>query len=276
MMTASELFSGENNKPGLNKCYYCGAFCDETHLSKYFVKDTFTNRDIVKYPQSKYVCVGCAESLGVGPDQMDMIDGSVKIRENARGMQPRMYSWFLTPMRRVAGTKAHISQWRNLLIDPPEPPFAIVLADSGQKQLIFRAPVALDNLFFSILLEDEYIEVIPKLLKDRISMCTPICAALGKPALLGDISFSSWSRFQEYYGEIESLEKWMGVRAQPLSRLAAWLSLSKEDAKYEYPGIEWGKVPSGTRGARRQKPDAAGYGKRDHQRRGSQVLFDIG
>jgi hypothetical protein len=275
-VTASELFAGRKHNHGDHNCYYCGASCDEQYKTADYVKDTFTNRDIVKYPQSKYVCIGCVESLGNGEDEMPYIDGTTKVRENARGMCPRMYSWILFPDHKLAGTKAHMKEWREILLNPPDPPFAIILAESGQKQLIFRAPIAMDKACFSILLEDEAIEVIPELLKERIEMCTPICAALGKPALEGDISFSSYTRYQEYYGEIESFEKWLAIRSEPLSRLAAWLSKSKEDAQNEYPNIECGKVSAGAGRTGGQKSGASGNGAVSNQGRGGQVLFDLG
>ena len=275
-MTASELFAGNKHNHGDHNCYYCGASCNEQYKTADCVKDTFTNRDIVKYPQSQFVCVGCVESLGNGEDKMPFIDGTVKVRENARGMCPRMYSWVLFPDHKLAGTKAHIKEWRELLTKPPETPFAVILADSGQKQLIFRAPIAMDKNCFSILLEDESIEVMPEQLKERIEMCTPICAALGKPALQGEISFSSFTRYQEYYGEIESLEKWLAIRDQPLSRLSAWLSKPKEDAQNEYRSIECGKVSPIIGGAGRQKSDATRNGDSGNQGRGGEILFNFG
>lgn len=245
-LTASMLFAGNNNKLGSNKCYYCGAFCDDSFLSIDYVKETFTNRDIIKCPNSKFVCAGCVESLGAGPDQLELIDGSIKVRENSRGMQPRMYSWVLMKDKKIVGTKAHIKQFKELILNPPEPPFSIILADSGQKQLIFRAPIALSKNNFSILLEDVIIEVIPELLKEYLYISTKVCAALGKPALLDELNFSSWARFEEYFKNIEVLEKWLSIRNQPLSRLVAWLSPSKDDAQNEYPSIKCSTISTGT------------------------------
>ncbi len=91
--TASVLFAGEKHRSGNNRCYFCGTDCDDTFLSIEYVKDTFTNRDSVKRPGSKYVCAGCAESLGWGSDEMLMLDGTIKKRTNEKGMAPRMYSW---------------------------------------------------------------------------------------------------------------------------------------------------------------------------------------
>jgi hypothetical protein len=106
-MTASQLFA---SNPGPHKCYYCGTSCDSKHLTKDYVKDTFTNRDIVRFPGSEHVCTGCVSAMGEGEDEMLMLDGSVKVRQNARGMCPRMYSWVLTATERKAGTKAHTKQ----------------------------------------------------------------------------------------------------------------------------------------------------------------------
>jgi hypothetical protein len=62
-MTASSLFASKNSE-GVNRCYYCGTVCgDEYHTADY-VKDTFTNRDIVRYPGFEFVCIGCVESMG--------------------------------------------------------------------------------------------------------------------------------------------------------------------------------------------------------------------
>lgn len=273
-MTPSELFLGKKSK-GTHKCYYCGADCGEQYKVSEYVKDTFTNRDIVKYPQSGYVCEGCMASLGEGEDDMLMIDGTIKHRENKRGMCPRMYSWVLTKDKRLAATKAHIKQLREIIINPPEPPFAIILADSGQKQLIFRAPIALDRNVYALLLEDEKIDVDVELLKHRLDMALPVCAALGKPALTGDISFSSYTRFMDYAGDITPLDNWLSVRNEPISRLAAWLCKSREDAQNEYPAVECRKIPAGACRTGRQEQGVTGNGTDGNQGRDGQVLLDF-
>jgi hypothetical protein len=238
--TASRLFASKYN-PGTHRCYFCGTNCDETYLSTDYIKDTFTNRDVVKLPGSKYVCRGCVESLGWGEDEMLMLDGTVKRRTNARGMAPRMYSWILTCDKRIAFTKAHIALIREVLCKKvPEPPFAIILADSGQKQLIFRAPVAMSREVFPVMLEDELIEVTPELLWKRIALTTPLVAATGKPALLEPLTTGTYIAYEKYHGNTDALEKWAGIQQEPLSRLAAWLANNKEEAQIEYPTIKHG------------------------------------
>jgi hypothetical protein len=241
VLTASTLFAGDRHNPGPEHCYFCGADCDKTYLSGDYVKDTFTNRDIVKYPASDYVCRGCVESLGWGEDEMPMLDGTVKKRDNARGMAPRMYSWVLTANSRIAFTKAHVSLIRDVICNnQPEPPFSIILADSGQKQLVFRAPVAMSRDVFPVMLEDEIIEVKPAFLRERIALATPIVAATGKPALLDRITIGTYIAYEKYHGDIDALEAWAAVQRAPLSRLAAWLSPNKEEAQHGYITVERG------------------------------------
>lgn len=228
MTTASQLFSSKEDS-GPCKCYYCGANCSGEFKSADFVKDTFTNRDIVMYPRSQHVCNGCVESLGSGEDIMPMIDGSTKIRENDRGMCPRMYSWVITKGFRLAGTKAHIKQFRETLLNPPEPPFAIVLAESGQKQLIFRTPVSMDRNAFPILLEDERIDVVPDLLATYIDIAKPLIALFGKPAMLEAFGHNKYIMCHERYGSFDYIENWVRIQKKPLAKLAIWLSQSKKD-----------------------------------------------
>ncbi|MFZ2635553.1 MAG: hypothetical protein WAX33_04355 [Rectinemataceae bacterium] len=273
-MTTSQLFAVSFE--GVNSCYYCGAACDDTHRSTDYVKDTFTNRDIVAFPGSSFVCHGCAESLGAGPDSMQMIDGTTKVRENARGMQPRMYSWVLTSGVKLAATKAHISLLRQVVLDPPEPPFAIILTDSGQKQLIFRAPIALSQDHYPLLLEDERIEVDIASLRELLVMATKVVAATGKPALQGNISFGNINAYFEHFGDTDGIERWLEVRDRPLSRLAAWLCAAREEARGEYPGVECGSVPAAIGRTGGPGPGDAAGRSRGSERDGGQVLLDLG
>jgi hypothetical protein len=235
-MTASQLFSGTRHNPGMHHCLFCGADCDGTYLSKDYVKGTFTNWDVIKYPGSKYVCRGCVEALGLGDDEILMLDGTTKTRKNVFGMAPRMYSWILTKDSRIAFTKTHISLIRDILCggDIPDPPFAIIMADSGQKHLIFRSPVAMGKNDFPVMLEEEIIQVIPARLKEFIELTTPIVAAIGKPALLKEFNIGIYIAYEKYHGNIEMIEAWQKINHTPLGRLAAWLAKNKEDAQNEY------------------------------------------
>jgi len=275
-MTTSILFAGNKHKGGNSRCYLCGANCDESFIASEHIKDTFTNRDIVKCPGSRYVCAGCVDLLGWGNDEMLMLDGTIKQRSNDKGMAPRMYSWFITKNKKWAFTKAHTALIREILLhNQPEPPFSIILAESGQKHLIFRAPVAMSNTEYPVMLEEEIVIVKPELLESRISMALPIVAAIGKPALLGELGFNAFIAFEKYHGNTVALEEWLKVQHEPLSRLAAWLSKSKEDAQIECPTTEPGRIPEKTSGADRSRETASRHGTGCDQRRGGQAVLDF-
>jgi hypothetical protein len=198
-------------------------------------------------------------SRWLGEDSMPMLDGIIKQRENQRGMAPRMYSWVLTAEKRVAFTKAHVALAREILTTKiPEPPFAIIIADSGQKQLIFRAPVSLSVNVYPIMLEDEVVEVIPSLLSERLELAAQIVAATGKPALADMITARTYITYEKYHGNTDALEAWEAVQWEPISRLAAWLSMSKEEAQDVYRNIERGEVSAGTGGIDRPIGSSAG------------------
>jgi hypothetical protein len=176
-------------------------------------------------------------SLGGGWEDLQMIDGTTKPFTTPRGMAARMYSWLIMSQppclalpwaqsHRFAFTKAHIATIREILVNPdmlPEPPFVVVLSDSGQKQLIFRAPVALSKDVFEVMLEDQPIRMTPAGLKERLELAAAISTKMGKPALKEIASFSFYTRAQKY-GIVTELEEWAQVQHEPLSQLAAWLA----------------------------------------------------
>lgn len=275
MLTASGLFIGQEQS-GEHRCFYCGSFCGSDHKAKDYVKDTFTNRDIVRFPGSGYVCRGCVESLGAGSDEITMVDGTIRPRTSPRGMQPRMFSWVLSKTGNLAATKAHISQLREIILSPPEPPFAIILADSGQKQLIFRAPVAWDRGWYPLLLEDMEIMVDTERLREYLVTAMQFCAATGKPALMEAEQPSLAIRIYDYYESSDPWEAWVRIYQEPLARLAAWLCPNKEDSQNEYPGVERGEVPARNGGSNRPKRGTADRGQAGDQGELRQADCDFG
>lgn len=227
MITASYLFSKIKYNPGNEKCFYCGIDCDETYKKKEYVKKTFTNRDIVRYPGSDFICGCCVESLA-GNYEVEQIDGTVK---TGRAGQPRMYSWILTEKKRLAFTKKHLEFARENILSPPDPPFSIILADSGQKQLIFRAPVNYDKSRFVVMLEEKYIEANPVMLKIYLEKAILCSAAIGKIALKKPDEFNNYKNIIEYYGDELPLVEWMEIYNIPMGQLAAWLCPGKKEAK---------------------------------------------
>jgi len=227
MITASFLFSNKKYKNGEEKCFYCGLNCDKTYTKEEYVKNTFTNRDIVRYPGSNFICGCCVESLA-GNYEVEQIDGIVK---NGRAGQPRMYSWLLTEQKREAFTKKHLAFARENILNPPTPPFAIILADSGQKQLIFRAPVNYDKINFVVMLEEKYIKVNPIILNIYLEKAILCSAAIGKIALKNSDEFNNYKNIIEYYGSEVPLVEWMEIYNTPMGELAVWLCPGKKEAE---------------------------------------------
>ena len=135
--TVSEMFALANGKKctGAYSCYYCSAPCDEEHSISVWVRESFNSHQYVKSPSSSYVCNGCVLTLNED-STIELIDGTV--REHQR---IRLYSWFVTPAKAIAATKAHLHLLRKVIDNPPPPPFALVLAESGQKHLLYSGAV---------------------------------------------------------------------------------------------------------------------------------------
>lgn len=270
IITASYLFAKEKHNLGIHKCYYCGLPCGEEFTKKEYVKNTFTNRDIVKYPGSDYVCGCCVESLITGYTTK-LIDGEIK---TGRGGSPRMYSWVLTLNKKIAMTKRHLRVLRRICFCPPEPPFSIILSDSGQKQLIFRAPVNHDRTVFSLLLEEKVILVNPEILKDYLQKAVMISASCGKPSLKNPDNFNTYKNVIEYYGNENPIVDWINIYKTPMGELAAWLCPGKEDAKNDGNVISR-RVSPETGGIDRRIPEHLGDGERGSKIRSDQALLDF-
>lgn len=232
MITPSFLFAPEKNNPGKDKCYYCGNSCDDSYTKKEYVKPTFTNRNIVHYPGSDYVCGPCVESLSSDVD-IELLDGEKRERQRVRG-----YSWIITKGKRIAATKRHIKQLREIVLSPPKTPFIIILSDSGQKQLIFRAPIAMNREYYPLLLEDAVINVRPEELKTMVIIAEKACAAIGKILLKNPEQVGAYIQAEKLYGNVVPLEAWINIYKQPVATVAAWLCRPKEECKNDYGNLE--------------------------------------
>jgi hypothetical protein len=213
------------------RCFFCGAPCDGSLSASEHVKDSFTGRNEVAAPQSPAVCVGCVLCLREACD-VPMVDGATRPCTKAA---MRSWSWLVTPTRAAAGSKGDIAFWRETCLVPPEPPFAVVLSDSGQKQLLYRGVVNHSRQYVAVTLETERVAYYPGDLRQRITLCEKVCAVTGKPALAAPVDFRIASAVIAAYPDGENLiEQWSRVREEPLSRLAAWLCGNKEYCQREH------------------------------------------
>lgn len=130
------------------KCWLCGGDTNGKGLPiKQVIKTTFTNHDIAKAPWSNSVCEACYWGLSYS--------------------SLRNYSILATLNGLYHPSKRQI---RDLLIKPPEPPFVLTIAVSGQKWLHILAKVNYTNKVFEVMYENIPIKVNPSKFKDIVEL----------------------------------------------------------------------------------------------------------
>lgn len=234
LLTVPALFAYAHNHPprtGDFLCYYCGAACTDANPASEYVKSSFTGRDGVRAPGSQYVCDGCVLCLQEKAT-ITTHDGKMRTGQKVRG-----YSWVLTLDKAQACTKADLAFLRETCLNPPEPPFCILLNDAGQKQLLYRSPVCYSRNTITVQLETETITYPVIALICRLELCKRIAAATGKMALKDEPDHSLAIRLHDHVGDDFEviLNEWASVWQEPLSRVAAWLCPPKEECLIEYP-----------------------------------------
>lgn len=117
-------------------CYLCGKEIANGLPRKNIIKPTFTDSPLARAPKSQTVCKECTFCLSNKP--------------------LRMYSILASPK----GLKHPIrGEWRDTLLKPPEPPFVLALATSGQKHLHFKTRTNYKSNDYWVLLEEVPIQV---------------------------------------------------------------------------------------------------------------------
>ncbi|HZT79614.1 MAG TPA: hypothetical protein VFA26_05315 [Gemmataceae bacterium] len=245
--TAPQLFRAALGLPlddGPHRCLFCGAACGSWHPAADHLRASFTGLGDVAAPASAHVCGGCVlclrESCAV-----DLIDGT-RGRPVAKGAM-RAFSWVLTARAALAASKAHLPLLRAACLDSPEPPFALVLSDSGKKHLLYRGVVCHDRQFVTLTLEGERLDYRPAELSARLDLAARLAAAAGKSALAGPPGLRLAAAVCERFADGEELfEQWETVYADPLSRLAVWLAPGRDEAAALHPPHcpRWTQRPS--------------------------------
>lgn len=141
----------------MSNCYLCGAN-NSTHKLK--LKDRFTAHSLAKCPQSDKLCDRCEYSLNLRANYFNQNKGKFSI------LYARNWSWLYQdktlifptfngekdglPIVENLPTREIIRDW---LINPPEPPFTIAIAESGQKHILFLAQEAFNKELFPVQFE---------------------------------------------------------------------------------------------------------------------------
>lgn len=206
---------------GPHRCFYCGSACDEQRAAKQWVKKTFTDWPNVATPDSDFVCVGCT----LAADERWFRPGAEKLAKR------RNFSWLLTETAALPLTKRELPQIRAVCLNPPSPPWALTIADSGQKQLLYRTPVNLSTERVTVQLETERVTFTPSELQSRMELAARLVPGIGKSRLCDDYwPTGVMLALAEIEPDAERLvEAWIRVRGEPLSRLAAFLVPSKTE-----------------------------------------------
>jgi hypothetical protein len=227
------LAAGVENAGGPHRCFFCAALCGAAHPADDYVRDSFTGRDSVRCPGSAWVCTGCVLCLREDAE-LRMHDGTLR-RVTKAAM--RSFSWLITERSAIAaglGARDAIADW---CLRPPPPPFAISVAISGQKHLLYRG--AINHAAeppWTITLEGERIHYMPAALAARLDLCGRLVAASGKPALAEPVSaYLAMSVLDRYRDGELLLEEFCRVRETPLTRLAGFLCPGKDVAQQQWP-----------------------------------------
>lgn len=239
--TAPELLASSLGKlsRGAERCFFCGASCGQEFTTAEFVADSFTDRNSVASPASPFVCSGCVASMRNDLAEVALVNRSVqrpKADSSREGLQFRWFSWVVTATHSRAATPAHRELLREICLAPPNPPFAICIAD-GNKHQLYRTPVNHSVGRVMLNCEGSIVRYSPEELADRLELTTRLIAVVGKGvsslARIYDPSCDMGVVIQlDRDGQDAAIyESWTRVRMQSLSELAIWLSPGKDDAR---------------------------------------------
>lgn len=212
---------------GPQRCFFCAAPCGESHPTREYVRDTFTAVDAVARPGSRFVCAGCVLCLRESLD-VPLCDGTVKPVTKAAH---RMFSWLVTAERVVAASKAHLPWLRETCLAPPAPPWALSIAVSGQKQLLYLGVVNRDPGRCTVTLEGRRIAYHRVDLAAAMADCTRIAGICGRPAMESRPSLSHRFTLHESLGRhgVELADWWESSLGEPVFALASYLCPSKKE-----------------------------------------------
>ena len=186
-------------------CWLCGGETGGKGLrTRKAIKPTFTDHSHARAQWSGSICPGCAFCLSVRELRNYSILATDKISHPTR------------------------AEWREILINPPAPPFVMCLAVSGQKHLTFKAPVNLDKHRFTVMLEERPIYVMPGRLRDCVEAVESLYAYFNKEEILT-------GRYSQHKIKTCGMAKWEQLearaehwRGRPLFDLALFIAQKRE------------------------------------------------
>ncbi len=137
------------------QCWLCGG---ETHgvgwPRKLGLAVTFCDHNKAARLDSNTVCQACVATsssdgwrqyVAAHPDR-----GLLSWFPEKHGTMPRSFNWLYAShlFRPGYHETPDRSRWREILIDPPEPPFLAIMAINGKKQILFRGRISQSKSFW--------------------------------------------------------------------------------------------------------------------------------
>ena len=219
------------------KCCICGCGTNGAFKGTDYFADTFRDYREMQCLQSPYLCSMCALSLKDVPSGVvTYIDGTKKTpRTEKRGLGYRFFSWYLVEGREPIGaTKAHCKELRAVMAAPPVGKyFAIIIADSGQKQLIYRFDaqrITEPGMSYKVQYETEQVLIDGEFWR-LLDTADKIAAVMGKTRALEPAGYLALSRCMEAYGnEFADNYLYFTARANTArARLCGFLALAEKE-----------------------------------------------
>lgn len=197
------------------KCYLCGG--DTGGMGRPVAKailPTFTDRDKARQPQSKSVCPGCTFCL----TQREM----------------RNYSMVVTTGKVIHPDRPTL---RQLLLEPPEPPFVFCVATSGQLHLHFKSAINYDCDNYVVQMEQVKVTVRREIFADMLTNIEILYSTFSKEEITtGRYNQKRIKNFGlEKFQELESCIA--GYRGQRLFDVAVFVAQKPPEKEEEQPCI---------------------------------------
>lgn len=220
------------------KCCICGCGTSNALKGKDFFGDTFRDYREMQARLSPYICSMCALSLKDVPSGVvTYLDGTKKTPRSAlRGLGWRFFSWYLVEGEDPLGaTKAHCKELRNVMLHPPVGKrFAIIIADSGQKQLIYRLDaqrIERDGMTYTVQFETEQVLIDDEFWR-LLSIADKLADVIGKTRILEPASYLTLSKCLDTYGDgfLDDFDFFSARIDTPAARLCGFLAMKKEEA----------------------------------------------
>lgn len=138
------------------RCCLCGAPTHMVGWRRAALPPTYTNWNLCAVPASQSICQPCVALAGSETWNAYVAAHPEQGLKAVHPLSWRTYSHCFTSTGHECPNRA---RWRELLLDPPDPPFLFVITESGQKHLIFRAAVAYDRDTYPVQVEEDRLVV---------------------------------------------------------------------------------------------------------------------